>query len=277
VFETTSHTVGKSNPLIEANMMELDLNDEDVRKWTYGYGFSYVHRRQAVLDYPYDNINLGEDYRFFSTLLQKNGNECITLVEDRLGICLHTQHAANTAKDFALWEVPEESIADLDFADFFPVFNLYLAKFPRSQRVPDKDDEDSIYINPITRSEPRRFREVTAHMSNRTVKVRCTAGSTCAEFLQVLEHEIAASSSRPQVSRIPPAGSVSASQRDMWIDKVLSLVSPIAPPADQIRDSDYKTDNQEHEMLLRVTRPVQKMDRIGVRTTDLWICFPEDS
>merc|ERR1712061_975312 len=64
---------------------------------TYGYGFSYVYRRQAALSHPFNDVNMGEDFSFFWDL-HCNSDGGVTMVRDEVGICLHTQHGHNTSQ-----------------------------------------------------------------------------------------------------------------------------------------------------------------------------------
>uniref|UniRef100_A0A7S4SPP5 Glycosyltransferase 2-like domain-containing protein n=1 Tax=Alexandrium monilatum TaxID=311494 RepID=A0A7S4SPP5_9DINO len=270
VFDTASNAVGYANPRIEANMrwMDDDVTEENIRKWVYGYGFSYVYRRQAALDVPYDSIDLGEDYQFYSELLRRHGDQCIALLEDKFGIALHTQHRANTARDYALWKVPPENISDLDFSDFYPVFEWYQHLCLRSQRATGND----IFEFTFTRSAPRRFREVTVHLPDEIVKVSCTAGALGSDLLDALREQHGRRLPKGhRVFRLPPSTEGTTPEQERWLQKVVRWVSPIAPPLRQLMLQSSQNEETHRTLLARVRGALGPDDRVGIRTTDLWV------
>mmetsp|Transcript_14194 Transcript_14194/g.29818 ORF Transcript_14194/g.29818 Transcript_14194/m.29818 type:complete len:650 (-) Transcript_14194:19-1968(-) len=284
IFYTAYDKFGYSNPEQEANMMhresEVEVLDKEVnryRSWLYGYGFSYVHKRQAVLDFPYADICLGEDYDFFTRLMQAKGDGCIALMNDTSGLCLHAQHANNTATDFALWEVPAESMSDLEFLDFYPVFGWHRRlclkqrdKMLRSM-LASPPKEDDVFAYSMTRSAPKRFRDIKVHGPRGVVEVRCRAGATVTEVLESFEQLTSPLPASVQVYRVPPKSEVRETLYDDWVQRVLRNLSPIAPNLSVFRSASSELDDDMRVLLSRAEEPMEFRHRVGTRTTDLWV------
>ena len=65
-----------------------------IEHWTWGYGFSYVHRRDLPINQgiQYPDVSMSEDYAFFKELAAVCGEERAILLPDDIGICLHLLH-----------------------------------------------------------------------------------------------------------------------------------------------------------------------------------------
>ncbi|CAE8582135.1 unnamed protein product [Polarella glacialis] len=86
----------------------------------YGYGFSYSHRRQPSLLYPYPDVGFAEDAPFFLKLKAVFGRERVILRKDPEGLCMHIMHRANTAQVLGTKRVSAEEIAALVVTDLKP-------------------------------------------------------------------------------------------------------------------------------------------------------------
>jgi len=86
----------------------------------YGYGFSYTHRRQASLLFPYPNVGFAEDAPFFLKLREVYGNDKVLLYKDVDGLCLHIMHRANTAQVLGSRNASAQEIASLEVACLTP-------------------------------------------------------------------------------------------------------------------------------------------------------------
>eukprot|EP00408_Alexandrium_pacificum_P050810 CAMPEP_0171265630 /NCGR_PEP_ID=MMETSP0790-20130122/58222_1 /TAXON_ID=2925 /ORGANISM="Alexandrium catenella, Strain OF101" /LENGTH=153 /DNA_ID=CAMNT_0011734301 /DNA_START=18 /DNA_END=476 /DNA_ORIENTATION=- len=113
IFRTANYTWSFCDPIAWGLSKGVDETDPLVRKLTYGYGFSYVYRRQLAVDVWYEDINFGEDYAFMAKVQQVKGENSVLLLRDDFGICLHVQHGANTSNSIPLREVPQPEALDL--------------------------------------------------------------------------------------------------------------------------------------------------------------------
>mmetsp|Transcript_61767 Transcript_61767/g.144904 ORF Transcript_61767/g.144904 Transcript_61767/m.144904 type:complete len:566 (-) Transcript_61767:94-1791(-) len=86
----------------------------------YGYGFSYTHRRQAALLFPYPNVGFAEDAPFFLKLREVYGDDKVLLHKDTEGLCLHIMHRANSAQVLGSRTVSAQEIASLAVACLTP-------------------------------------------------------------------------------------------------------------------------------------------------------------
>ncbi|OLP93783.1 hypothetical protein AK812_SmicGene24270 [Symbiodinium microadriaticum] len=86
----------------------------------YGYGFSYTHRRQASLLFPYPNVGFAEDAPFFLKLREVYGNDKVLLYKDVEGLCIHIMHRANTAQVLGSRNASAQEIASLEVACLTP-------------------------------------------------------------------------------------------------------------------------------------------------------------
>jgi len=93
---------------------------EELDNILYGYGFSYSHRRQPSLIYPYPNVGFAEDAPFFLKLRSVYGDSKILLWKDVEGLCVHIMHRANTAQVLGSKNVSAADIAALAVTDLKP-------------------------------------------------------------------------------------------------------------------------------------------------------------
>lgn len=278
IFEMCSQSFGYCNPSHHGSMEGLGLRDPSIRQLTYGYGFSYVYKRETVLELPYKDINMGEDYEFLSMLIELYGQHCVALMEDKYGLCLHTQHGGNTSRSFALFKTPEEQVRDLDFFHFYPVFDWYrqLAEEKVPTRSSDDDVEDTFAFAICTNSPFRRSRNVTVHTKTSKLECTCSVGATLVDLLQQLKKQSASWPDGAIIFRTPPPSiDVSEHQRRAWMRKSLEIMCPIAPPIEDYLASNVRIDERLKHLLGRVTSPLDDDDVLGAKTTDLWAVWPD--
>lgn len=115
-----------------ASMNELDK--EELDDHLYGFGFSYAHKRQPALLFPYPDLYWAEDTPFLLKLREMYGNHKVGLMDDVEGLCMHIVHRANSTG--AEWlkdadEVTQARIQTLAVGSL-PVFRHYLEKHTSS-------------------------------------------------------------------------------------------------------------------------------------------------
>jgi glycosyltransferase involved in cell wall biosynthesis len=94
----------------------LAAKDDWVRRNVYGYGFSYVYRKNlgAAARFP-DTQAHDEDYSFAATLLR--GSSRLLTVNDREGLLLHLTHAGGMSTIFPNYRLPHFLLRQLFGAD----------------------------------------------------------------------------------------------------------------------------------------------------------------
>eukprot|EP00930_Biecheleria_cincta_P086924 TRINITY_DN76178_c0_g1_i1.p1 TRINITY_DN76178_c0_g1~~TRINITY_DN76178_c0_g1_i1.p1 ORF type:complete len:664 (-),score=79.20 TRINITY_DN76178_c0_g1_i1:16-1980(-) len=90
------------------------LRDSAVESAVYGYGFSYVYTRDAIMLRPYPDMNSCEDIFWMLQLRDAVGR--VGLLRDTAGICLHLIHGGNTADSVMHRGVAPETMASLEVA-----------------------------------------------------------------------------------------------------------------------------------------------------------------
>lgn len=88
------------------------LRDSAIESAVYGYGFSYVYTRDAILLRPYPDMNSCEDIFWMLQLRDAVGR--VGLVRDTTGICLHLIHGGNTADSVMHRGVSPDEMAALE-------------------------------------------------------------------------------------------------------------------------------------------------------------------
>ncbi|CAK9100872.1 unnamed protein product [Durusdinium trenchii] len=89
--------------------------DEERDNNVFGYGFSYVYRRELALAYPYPHLDFGEDAPF---MLKLRDGCRVGLMEDLEGVCLHLVHRHSSTMDPEVSRIlPQEELEDLEVAD----------------------------------------------------------------------------------------------------------------------------------------------------------------
>lgn len=103
-------------------------DEDELEEVLYGYGFSYVHKREFSLMLPYPDVEFAEDAPFLLKLKQIMGNDKVGLRRDTKGICMHIVHRANSTGvdgESISHEVSRDELNGLSVASL-PVFQRYL-------------------------------------------------------------------------------------------------------------------------------------------------------
>ncbi|CAK0883839.1 unnamed protein product, partial [Prorocentrum cordatum] len=102
---------------------------QDARGWVYGYGFSYLYRREAALQCPFpDGSFFAEDSAFMHGLQLRGGGRGVALTRDDVGLALHMQHGGNLSNSHAHVEVAASEMAAAPVSRA-PGFEWYVTSF----------------------------------------------------------------------------------------------------------------------------------------------------
>ena len=98
-----AHTVfeGNTNPKTHDKV----FSELGYRSFLTGYGFSFLYRKQAWRNNPFEDINLGEDSLFLEGIRKNNGR--IHFTQDTNAICIHIIHRSNTSRCFPNHIIPK--------------------------------------------------------------------------------------------------------------------------------------------------------------------------
>lgn len=234
----------------------LDGNAQQVRSWAFGYGFSYVHRRQDLMDVPYENINMGEDFNFISKLLIEKGEKSVLLFHDEFGICLHVQHGANTSNSFPIREVSHAESADLDIADL-------PAQVTRSFYSSGGKDPPT----------GKGKRTLKAHTFQGEFSVVITAGATIADFLEHLECSLDVEDGPKKVFLVPveTLHREEKQGKDQWVADILGF-DINGPYIKEVSEANSKkVVDHKLRIIAEARRARRESDRIGLRVKNLWV------
>ncbi|CAE8706137.1 unnamed protein product [Polarella glacialis] len=199
VFDVTRLTWGFCDAIAGGIAQGKDEKSLDVRAWAYGYGFSYVNRRQASLELPYEDRNMGEDFSFTSRLLLQKGENAVQLIHDYSGICIHLQHGANTSATFPIRSVSRAEVMRLDVAE------LMCQSYLRGLEIEHR---------------PKSRREIVVHTSYRDCTVACPLDATTPELISLAEDELGTDFSDMCVYLVPPPGRAAQEERENMAVKV---------------------------------------------------------
>lgn len=112
------------------------VSAEELDEILYGYGFSYVHKRQPALKQPYPDAEFAEDAPFFLAMRSHLGPHRVRLKLDTEGLCLHIVHKANSAGDMPISrQVTAEELNKLEVAKL-PDFQRFLVAASTVPRWP---------------------------------------------------------------------------------------------------------------------------------------------
>jgi len=259
IFETRTSKWAFCDAIAWGWQKGLDSEAPDVRSWAYGYGFSYVHRRQELMDFPYENINMGEDYGFIQKVISKKGERSVYLFHDEFGICMHVQHGANTSDAFPVREVDLEEAGDLDVAD-----------------LPNEVTEG--WLEKASGQQPtqgRGHRMLIAHMHQGDVNVLCTAGVTVEEFLRCLSKQLGGGTDLSQVKvfRVPVLDLLTEADQgsDKWLAQLLGfeLEEPFVESVSEEAAARVKAEKER--MMAKARHSMHIRDRISLRVRHLWV------
>jgi len=261
-----------------------DEMNQVVRSWTYGYGFSYVFRRKAGIDMTYTDVNLGEDYAFINKLVNTKGDNSVALFHDNFGICLHNQHGGNTSQSIPLRSVSLDEALNLDIMELAPHW--------QSNVEVDR-------VRPVgglfaTRQPPpsERSRLVVAHFPNKDVSVTCGVKATAADFLKLAEEALGAAFTRYRIFRVVPSQEErnigdncqdlqhteeDTETRDQFAAEVLGItfLMELEHAAENLQPH-TRSGIQWRKLLEQAKEPMNRLDRIGLRTKELWLLPPAE-
>jgi len=240
----------------------LSKEAKEVRSWAYGYGFSYVYRRQASLEFLYDDRDMGEDFNFVQDLLKKKGDRSVVLMHDDFGICLHVQHGGNTSDSFPIRDVALEEARDLDVASLNCMAETYLGGSTGH----------------------RRNQTVLVHTPYGDFQMGEVVGESVAKLLFQLEdtaHVAPGWLDRLKVYCIPPRGVANEDLRTSMAAAALGLMQPPSlldklaataesPVSEQLRKSRV----EQRQAIARLKTAMRSSDRIGLLTEELWLLPP---
>jgi len=259
VFNNQTNKWGYCDAVAWGLAQGMDSTSREVRSWAYGYGFSYVNRRRASLEVPYDDVNMGEDFSFVTRLQMSKTESCVQLYHDDFGICLHLQHGQNTSETFPIHEVSAEDAADLDIAELASVVPLVGNNLKHLQRG------------------ARGRREVCAYTPAGTFYIKCDHSTTVEKFLDGLKVDMGTDACDMKVHRVPPVGRVTDDERVDIAAKVLGVV-PLMEKIEKQKGelaADKKVRRREL-MLKRVKAAMRAKERIPLRTSELWLARPDE-
>eukprot|EP00930_Biecheleria_cincta_P004045 TRINITY_DN104952_c0_g1_i1.p1 TRINITY_DN104952_c0_g1~~TRINITY_DN104952_c0_g1_i1.p1 ORF type:complete len:895 (-),score=128.23 TRINITY_DN104952_c0_g1_i1:37-2451(-) len=248
VYNQGSQTWGFCDPIAWGLAKGLDESNREVREKVYGYGFSYLYRRRAALDIPYEDVNLGEDYQFISSMLIRRGERSVALFHDSFRICLHIQHGGNTSNSILLRDVDKSEAQDLDVMELGLVFKTGTAQTG---------------LVPAVAPPSQRRRSILVNFENRKHVVDCAVNATVDDILELLQLRsiMAEPDAKLLVYRVPPGMEDEEDRVEAAIDvEGLSFLADIPGAQDHIK-----------KLLDQAHRPMKGQDRIGLRIRELWV------
>eukprot|EP00747_Dinoflagellata_sp_TGD_P119992 gnl/TRDRNA2_/TRDRNA2_173138_c0_seq1.p1 gnl/TRDRNA2_/TRDRNA2_173138_c0~~gnl/TRDRNA2_/TRDRNA2_173138_c0_seq1.p1 ORF type:complete len:621 (+),score=101.32 gnl/TRDRNA2_/TRDRNA2_173138_c0_seq1:396-2258(+) len=263
IHDRLSNTWGYCDPIAWGLTCGFDESAPDVRSWAYGYGFSYVFRRVAGLEVWYQDISFGEDFNFIMSVRQRRGERSVGLFHDDFGICLHIQHGKNTSDSIPLRSVTQQEALDLDIME--------LSNHFKGSRVSPASGLLSAKPAPS-----ERRRSVTARGPDDCISVvDCAVSATVADFLEALSETRGQPCGALRVYRVPPRGEAAEAARDKVAADVLGIAFLAAKPGVEKHLGPLTNSGRQWRKLLEGAKlPMSINDRIGLRTTELWILPP---
>lgn len=69
-----------------------------------GYGFSYSYHKSIAQTFPFPDVDMAEDRKFYEAIAQKGYPMC--LLPDRRGEVVHVCHEYNTSSEFPQYRIP---------------------------------------------------------------------------------------------------------------------------------------------------------------------------
>lgn len=277
-FHTETQDWKFCDPIAWGLTKGYDESDESVKSWAYGYGFSYVFRRQAGLDFFHDDISFGEDYNFVCQIQRRKGARSVALYQDEFGICGHIQHGGNTSNSIPLRDVPEEEARALAVVE--------LAETMEELHIDAQDESTAWLRSAHAAGDPlQRRRPLTLHLvagewpagerERRKVVLHCEPGATLAQLLQSLQKELHESVEGSAVFRVPHEvldDSRSEEDRDHMAATVLGIAFLAElPEAEEHLQPETKSGRQWRKLLEKAKEPLEAWWRIDLRTSELWL------
>jgi len=112
----TCFAVTGAGPAVK--LVNCTRDDTAVESALLGYGFSYVYRRKAWWQAPFDDLTHGEDIAFIRRLGKLGGS--IVLIDDAPDLVLHTLHPQSTSRIYPqtlVWAPPGMMVETEDASD----------------------------------------------------------------------------------------------------------------------------------------------------------------
>lgn len=103
--------------LVAARPEQLDQSPFQ-RKSVLGYGFNYFYKKSVALEFPFADVNFGEDYPMVNDFVNAGGK--INLIDDQRPLVLHQLHESNTSAVAPQYRIPSFLLYDL-----FPGYARY--------------------------------------------------------------------------------------------------------------------------------------------------------
>jgi glycosyltransferase involved in cell wall biosynthesis len=123
-YFVSSGEIGYTDPTVAWEVPPSQMPKDEMEEVLYGYGFSYVHTRRAALALPYPDVEFAEDAPFFIRLKQVFGSGRVVLKKDKVGLCMHLVHRANSAGDMPI--ARNVGLLEADTLDVAPIFQRFL-------------------------------------------------------------------------------------------------------------------------------------------------------
>jgi len=260
IYDQATGKWGFCDPIAWGLAKGMDLSYRQVKEKAYGYGFSYIFRRKAALDLTYEDIDLGEDYVFMTHLQARKGADCIVLNHDDFGICLHIQHGGNTSQSILLRDVHRDEFRSLDVMELAPHF--------LGEEANGLAESIFFKVDPPS----QRQRKVVTHLPDRDATVSCAVSATVADFLNCVRQQADFDVSDMSVFRVPPSEEASEAVQDERAIEVMGLAFlATMPGAEHNIQPDSPCGRQWRSLLEQARQPMLAWDRIGLRTTELWL------
>lgn len=272
VYHIDTDTWSFCDPIAWGLTKGLDESSDKVKSWAYGYGFSYVYRRQCGLDLWYGNINLGEDFNFMMQLQLRRGERSVHLVPDDFGMCLHVQHGGNTSNSIPVRQVPDSEAMDLDIMEL----NQWMhASGPAGRAL----------ARAIGRSKTSGNKQVACHLPDAKYLIEDPPKATVNDLLKNLEDQLRLPCDAYKVYRVPPPVAFGSGRliypeerRDQIAADVLGI-SFLAklPGAEENLQPHTKSGQQWCKLTKAAQQSLRGTDRLGPRVEEVWVLPPEQA
>lgn len=144
-WDTTDH---KSGHQIFGGTLAPGLKGEAFSETAYrsfltGYGFSFLYKKTAWEETPFEGRDIGEDSTFTEQLLARSKK--VQLVMDQEGLCLHIIHAQNTSRCFPNYTLPGFSLKT-----YFPTYEISGTTAPQKAQYQWDDSAPNISVCTLT-------------------------------------------------------------------------------------------------------------------------------
>ncbi|CAK9087300.1 unnamed protein product [Durusdinium trenchii] len=272
VYHIDTDTWSFCDPIAWGLTKGLDETSDKVKSWAYGYGFSYVYRRQCGLDLWYGNINLGEDFNWMMQLQLRRGERSVHLVPDDFGMCLHVQHGGNTSNSIPVREVPDSEAMDLDIMEL----NQWMhASGPAGRAL----------ARAIGRSKTSGSKQVACHLPHAEYLIENPPKATVNDLLKALEDQLRIPCDAYKVYRVPPPVAFGAQKKIYPEERRGQIAADVLgisflaklPGAEENLQPHTKSGQQWCKLTKAAQQSLRGTDRLGPRVDDVWVLPPEQA